>query len=66
MGVVLGAAVLPLIKNLLIFAKIPDAAMPVITGVALIFGVMVDEAIRRGRIQAAIRWLFRRFRPQVT
>lgn len=54
-GIVLGAAVLPLIQNLLIFYRIPDAIMPVLIGVVLLVGVMLDEAIRRGTFRTLWR-----------
>ena len=47
-GIALGAAVLPLLYNLVIFLKIRDAVVPSIIGMTLLIGVIVDEQIRNG------------------
>ncbi len=49
LGIVLGAAILPLIYKIVIFSDISDAVIPSIIGVTLLFGVMVDELLRRGK-----------------
>jgi ribose transport system permease protein len=54
-GIVLGAAVLPLLKNLVIFLRIPDAVVPSIIGLTLLFGVIVDETVRRGGFRFRFR-----------
>ncbi len=46
-GMILGAAVLPVLKNLMTFAKIPDNAIPVIVGVTLFTAAFTDELVRR-------------------
>jgi len=46
-GMVLGAMVLPLLRNLMVFAEIRDAVMPVVIGMTLMSGAMVDEFLRR-------------------
>ncbi|MEZ6142301.1 MAG: ABC transporter permease [Zavarzinella sp.] len=46
-GALLGASVLPLLKNLLSFEQIPDAIIPAVIGVTLLLGTIVDETIRR-------------------
>jgi len=56
-GVVLGAAVLPLLENLVIFLRIPSAVVPSIIGLTLLFGVIVDEVIRRGKGRLFFNWL---------
>jgi len=47
LGVILGAAVLPLLKNLMNFVGISDDIMPIIIGLTLFVGVIVDELFRR-------------------
>ena len=46
-GMVLGAAVLPLLRNVVNFQKIPDAIIPAIIGLTLLFGTIADEFFRR-------------------
>ncbi len=46
-GIVLGAAVLPLLKNVVSFNNIPDAVIPAVIGVTLLLGTMADEFFRR-------------------
>jgi ribose transport system permease protein len=46
-GVVLGAMVLPVLGNLVSFLEIPDAIIPAVIGLALLFGTIVDEFFRR-------------------
>lgn len=46
-GIVLGAAVLPLLRNVVSFLQIPDPIIPVVIGVTLLLGTIVDEFFRR-------------------
>jgi ribose transport system permease protein len=46
-GVVLGAMVLPVLRNLVSFLEIKDAIIPAVIGLTLLFGTVVDEFIRR-------------------
>lgn len=46
-GMVLGAAVLPLLRNLVTFLEIPNAVIPAVIGVTLLVGTIVDEVLRR-------------------
>lgn len=46
-GIVLGAMVLPLLRNLVSFLGIPDPIIPVVIGLALLIGTVADEFIRR-------------------
>jgi ribose transport system permease protein len=46
-GVVLGAMVLPVLRNLVSFLDIKDAIIPAVIGLTLLFGTVVDEFIRR-------------------
>jgi ribose transport system permease protein len=46
-GIVLGAMVLPLLRNLVSFLGIPDPIIPVVIGLALLIGTVADELIRR-------------------
>jgi len=46
-GVVLGAMVLPVLRNLVSFLDIPDAIIPAVIGLTLLFGTVVDEFFRR-------------------
>lgn len=46
-GMLLGAAVLPLLKNLIIFYEIPSAVEPIVIGSTLLIGTTVDELLRR-------------------
>ena len=46
-GMVLGAAVLPLLRNLVTFLGIPNAVIPAVIGVTLLIGTITDEVIRR-------------------
>jgi ribose transport system permease protein len=46
-GIVLGAMVLPLLRNLISFLGIPDPIIPVVIGVALLVGTIADELVRR-------------------
>ena len=48
LGMALGAAVLPLLSNLVTFLEIPNDVIPVVVGVTLFVGSFVDEWIRRG------------------
>ncbi len=53
-GIVLGAAVLPVLQNYVLFAGIPDAVIPSIIGGTLLLGTIVDEFFRgRGRRKRA-------------
>lgn len=47
LGIVLGAAVLPLLKNLINFLEIPSALEPVVIGTTLLLGTTVDELLRK-------------------
>ncbi|HVK14716.1 MAG TPA: ABC transporter permease [Gemmataceae bacterium] len=46
-GIVLGAMVLPVLANLLNFVGIPDAVIPIVIGMTLLFGTIADEFFRR-------------------
>jgi ribose transport system permease protein len=46
-GIFLGALVLPVLRNLLNFMQIPDAVIPVVIGMTLLFGTIADEFFRR-------------------
>ncbi|MCU0721174.1 MAG: ABC transporter permease [Pirellula sp.] len=46
-GIVLGAAVLPVLRNLVTFLEIENAIVPAIIGLTLLAGVIVDEKFRR-------------------
>ena len=46
-GMALGAAVLPLLYNLVTFLRIPDEVIPVVVGLTLFLGSFFDEMIRR-------------------
>lgn len=46
-GIVLGAAVLPLLKNVVSFQNIPDSIIPAVIGLTLLLGTIVDEFFRR-------------------
>ena len=46
-GIVLGALVLPVLRNLLNFLEIPDAIIPVVIGMTLLLGTIADEFFRR-------------------
>lgn len=46
-GMALGAMVLPVLNNLLIFLGVRDTYMPIVTGLTLLFGTLIDEFFRR-------------------
>lgn len=46
-GMVLGAMVLPLLKNVVSFYQIPDAVIPAVIGLTLLLGTIADEFVRR-------------------
>ncbi|MGL6076901.1 MAG: ABC transporter permease [Fimbriiglobus sp.] len=46
-GMALGAAVLPLLGNLVTFAGVPDDVIPIIVGLTLFLGSIIDEWLRR-------------------
>jgi ribose transport system permease protein len=46
-GMLLGAMVLPLLRNLVTFLGIPDAVIPAVIGVTLLIGTIIDELIRK-------------------
>jgi ribose transport system permease protein len=46
-GAFLGAMVLPVLRNLLSFLYIPDAIIPAVIGLTLLFGTVADEFFRR-------------------
>jgi ribose transport system permease protein len=46
-GMVLGAMVLPVLERLLIFLRVSDALIPIVIGLTLLFGTLVDELFRR-------------------
>ncbi len=61
-GMLLGAAVLPLLRQICTFRGIPSEVEYAVIGTALLVGTIVDEAIKRGfGPAAALRWL-RRYR----
>ena len=39
--------VLPVLRNLVSFLEIPDAIIPVVIGMTLLFGTIADEFFRR-------------------
>ena len=47
LGAVLGAMVLPVLRNLVSFLNIPDAIIPAVIGLTLLFGTLADEFFRR-------------------
>jgi ribose transport system permease protein len=51
-GAVLGALVLPVLRNLISFLSIPDQITPAVIGLTLLFGTLADEFFRR---RAALR-----------
>jgi ribose transport system permease protein len=60
-GMFLGAAVLPLLRQICTFRGIPSEVEYAVIGTALLVGTIIDEAIRHGiGPGAAIRWLRRR------
>ena len=59
-GMVLGAAILPLIYKIVIFRDIGDAVIPSIVGGTLLLGVIFDEGLRRGQGWKALLRLVRR------
>lgn len=46
-GIALGAAILPLLQKVILFARIPDDVEPVVVGSALLLGTMLDEILKR-------------------
>jgi ribose transport system permease protein len=46
-GIVLGAMVLPVLENLVIFRGLKSDVIPAVIGLTLLFGTIVDELIRR-------------------
>jgi ribose transport system permease protein len=46
-GIVLGAMVLPLLRNVVSFYQIRDAVIPAVIGLTLLFGTIADEFVRR-------------------
>lgn len=58
-GIVLGAAILPLIYKIVTFRDIGDAVIPSIVGGTLLFGVIFDEALRRGQGWKSVLRLFK-------
>lgn len=46
-GIVLGTAVLPLLRSLIIFTGIPSDLEATVIGVALLFGTITDELLKR-------------------
>lgn len=52
-GMILGAAVLPLLRNLCQFRGIPSDIEPTFIGVALLLGTIADEVLRRFRSRRA-------------
>jgi ribose transport system permease protein len=46
-GAFLGALVLPVLRNLVSFLGIPDAIIPAVIGLTLLFGTVADEFFRR-------------------
>ncbi len=47
LGMLLGAAVLPLLRNLCNFSGLPDDLQPLVTGLALLGGTIIDDLLRR-------------------
>jgi ribose transport system permease protein len=46
-GAFLGAMVLPVLRNLISFMSVPDAIIPAVIGLTLLFGTLADEFFRR-------------------
>ena len=46
-GIVLGAMVLPLLRNVVSFMEIRDAIIPAVIGLTLLLGTIADEFVRR-------------------
>jgi ribose transport system permease protein len=46
-GIVLGAAILPLLRNIILFAGVPDDVEFAVVGLALLLGTIIDEALKR-------------------
>lgn len=57
-GMFFGGAVLPLLRNLVIFLGIRDAIVPAIIGLTLLSGVILEEQIRRGTGKKLLSRLF--------
>lgn len=47
LGIVLGAMVLPVLERLVTFRQLKNNVIPVVIGLTLLFGTIVDEIIRR-------------------
>ncbi len=58
LGVLLGAAVLPLLKNLMNFLGISDDIMPIVIGLTLFLGVIIDEVFRRPGLLTRVAILY--------
>jgi ribose transport system permease protein len=53
LGIILGAAVLPLLRNMLFQYDVPDEWQFVVVGLALLLGTVVDELLKRRRAAQA-------------
>lgn len=49
LGILIGACLFAVLRNLLSFRGVGDAVMPIVTGIALLLGAIIDEAFRRQR-----------------
>ena len=61
-GILLGTAVLPLLKNLTIWLPVPDTLQYTIIGLVLLLGTLVDEIVRgdlRKHLAASFKMLNR-------
>jgi ribose transport system permease protein len=47
LGIILGATIIPLLRNLTLFYRVPDVLEYVLVGVALLLGTVVDELLKR-------------------
>jgi ribose transport system permease protein len=61
-GMLLGAAMLPLLRQLCSFTKVADVMEYVVIGLALLLGTIADELIRRGQVRRLFAFLGRPFR----
>jgi ribose transport system permease protein len=53
-GIVLGASILPLLRNVSFFAGVPDDLKFTVLGLALLLGTIVDEALKRRAAAARV------------
>jgi ribose/xylose/arabinose/galactoside ABC-type transport system permease subunit len=61
-GMLLGAAMLPMLRQLCSFTRVADVMEYVVIGFALLLGTIADELIRRGQVRRLFALLTRPFR----